>query len=263
MSLRSIIKTSEKYIVDNAPTIVSAVAVSGTLATAFLTGRATFAAADRIREAQENENLQELGHELTTKEQIKLVWPLYVPPAIAVVGTVGCIVTANSLSAKRIAALAAAYKISEDHFEEYRDKVKEKLGLKEEEEMQAQIDQRKVDETYTDGISRLGYTPVVNGDVLFRDDWTGRYFYSSYAKVKSVENDINQMIMKDGYATLTDFYDGIGLEEVRESSQIGWSLEKGFSLKFTSALAEEGSIPVAVMHFGSRPHFGQDFDRMQ
>ena len=69
----------------NSPIILTALGVSGTVTTAYLTGKASYRAARR------------LGEEpawLSNREKVELVWDLYVPAGVSAVVTVGCIVGA-------------------------------------------------------------------------------------------------------------------------------------------------------------------------
>jgi hypothetical protein len=256
VTVRSILKISEKYIIDNSPTLLSAVAVTGSVAVAYLTGKATFKAAKLIAEAQHEQDLQEKGHELDTKEKVKLVWMEYIPPAIVLGGTIGCIVTANSISASRMAALAAAYKMSERQFGEYRDKALEKLGIKDEKAMRDEINEERVlRNPPSDDIQVL----ATEDEVLFLESWTGRYFRSKMHFVKAAENKINQDLIMNRYATLSDFYDQIGLARTAESSEVGWCLENPISLDFTTAMADGGSRPVIVLEYYNRPQPIRDY----
>lgn len=266
MTLRSLLKTAEKMAVDNSPTLISAFAVTGTLTTAFLTGKATFKAAEIIAEELTSRDFQELYKDipLTNKEKTKLVWKEYIPPALAVIGTVGCIVTANSISASRMAAMATAYKLSEKHFEEYKDKVIDKLGLKDEQEMRHELNQDQVNRTYRDGqgddFVALGRPGLgVGGNTLFLEKWTGRYFWSDMETVKGAMNTINYRMIHDQYATLSDFYDEIGVKNTQESGEIGWSVEDPMDLHFDTVMADGGKIPCIVMEYHNRPKAIRDF----
>jgi hypothetical protein len=84
VTLRSFIKVSEKFIIDNSPTLLSGIAVTGTFTVAYLTGKATFKAGDIICK----EEAMLLGGELTekmvplsVKARAKLVWKEYMPPS--------------------------------------------------------------------------------------------------------------------------------------------------------------------------------------
>lgn len=251
MTLRSLFKTVEKLAVDNSPTLISAFAVTGTLTTAFLTGKATFKAAEILAEKKREDDFREInGPELTKKDMAKLVWKEYIPPAIAVVGTIGCIITANSISSARLAGLAAAYKLTEKQYVEYKDKVIEKLGLQDEKRMRDELNEERVRKNPpSDDIQML----ATEDEVLFLEAWTGRYFRSKMHIIKAAENTINRSLIHDNYATLSDFYDEIGLARTQESSEVGWSLDNPISLDFTSTIADGGTRPCIVMEYSNLP----------
>lgn len=264
MTLRSVSKVVEKYATDNAPTLISAVAVSGTFMTAFLTGKATFKAAKKIEERKTELSFFEdaVRPDFETKDKVLLVWKEYIPPAIAVVGTVACIITANSISASRLAGLAAAYKLSEKQYSEYKDKVVEKLGLKDEQTLRDEMHQDAIDRNppprsmmISDG---EGQVLPNTGNVLFREAWTGRYFYSTMETVKAAQNTINYRMISDNYATLSDFYDEIGLANTQESSEIGWNVEQPVELMFT--VGKVNDIPCHVMEYHNRPRVLKDYN---
>lgn len=254
MTLRSIFKVAEKYAIDNSPTLISAIAVTGTMATAWLTGKATFKAAKMI-DAEEERRLKEHptwteGDRLEKKEAALLVWKEYIPPAAAVIGTVACIVTANSISASRLAGMAAAYKLTESQYSEYKEKVKEKLGIQDEKRMRDELNEERVrNNPPSDDIQIL----ATEDEVIFLESWTGRYFRSKMHLVRAAENHIDRVLVRNRHATLTDFYDQLGLARTQESSEIGWTLESPISLDFTTTLADGGSRPVIVMEYSNLP----------
>ena len=110
----------------------------GTIATAVLTGRATFKAADLIE--QETKIINTAVDEeqdpvyLTKTEKTKLVWSLYLPPVATGVLTITSIIFANKISSKKIAGLTVAAGVSERALQEYKDKVVEKLGVRKDQE---------------------------------------------------------------------------------------------------------------------------------
>lgn len=258
MTVRSIIKVTERYVINNSPTLLSAVAVTGAVAAAYLTGKATFRAASILQKEVYDRNMRELDEDdiPTTKECIKLVWKEYIPPAAVLTGTVVCIVTANSISASRMAGLMAAYKVSEKQFNEYRDKVMEKIGPNKEQEVRDEINQEAVRRNPPN--DDLHFLAELD-DVLFLEKWTGRYFKSKVETVKAAMNTINYRMMSDRYATLSDFYDEIGLKNTQESGEIGWSIENPVDLYFTTTMADGGSRPCIVMEYHNRPIMVRDY----
>jgi len=250
MTMRSLLKAVEKYAIDNSPTLISAIAVTGTIGVTYLTGKATFKAAELIAEEERERELQELGVPLTNKEKALLVWKEYIPPAIVLVGTIGCIMTANSINATRMAALAAAYKVSEKQFDEYKAKVLEKIGVKQEKEIRDEINKDFVrNNPPSDDIQVL----ATEDEVIFCEKWTGRYFRSKMHLIKNAQNEINAYLIPNNYATLSDFYSLLGLAKTQESNEVGWCLENPLDLDFTAEIADGGTRPVLVMEYSNRP----------
>lgn len=249
MTLHSMIKVTEKYIIDNSPTLLSGVAVTGTAMTAYLTGKATFKAAEIIEQEAHSRSLQELGKPLDQKDRFKLVWKEYIPPALAVVGTVACIVAANHINASRMAALAAAYKLSEKQFTEYKDKVAEKLGINKEKELRDEINQEAIARTPATDSQLM----MLDSNVIVMEKWTGRYFRSDMETIKSAENKINHELITDMYASLSDFYDWLNLPHTQESEEVGWSVDNPMELAFTHGFAQDGRTPILVMEYRKSP----------
>lgn len=256
MTLRSILKVTEKYVIDNSPTLLSAFAVTGSVTVAYLTGKATFRAAeiinieytDRVRQAELSE-IPVKVLPLDTKDKAKLVWKEYIPPALALTGTIGCIIFANSISTSRVAALAAAYKISEKQFAEYKDKALEKLGINKESEMRDEIAQARVDRHPSSGADIL----LPHNDVLCFDPYSGRYFRNDVETLRQAQNDLNEgMYRCSDSASLTDFYEKIGLSGTRFSDEVGWNTDHSLQLKLSTTLSDNNE-PCLVIDFGITP----------
>ena len=239
MTIQSMLKALEKYAVDNSPAILTGVAAAGVLSTAFLTGRASF---------QAGNILSEESPFLEPREKVKLVWKLYIPAAVSAGMTVTCIIAANRIGARRAAALATTITIIERTAEEYRDKVKETLGKKKEEEIHAEVIQDRVNRETENRATVI----VGEGNVLCRDDLSGQYFESTVEKIRKAENDINKRIIHESYASLSDFYDLLGIERTGMSSEIGWTLDHELEIRFDSALTKENK-PVLSMEFKIAP----------
>src|SRR6188472_3891030 len=172
MSLQDIVKQAQKMAVDNAPAILTAIGVTGTLTTAYLTGKASFKAA-RILDAEERRiSLDRTGEEGNTfdipiRDAAKLVWKQYIPAASTAVLTVSCIVYATRIGNRRAAAVAAAYTITEKAFSEYKEKVAETIGKNKAQKVHDDIAQDRVNAHPT---NKGGQVIVVGGgDVLCYD----------------------------------------------------------------------------------------------
>ena len=183
-----------KYLLnDNSTTLLSVVGVGGSVATALLTGRATFKAARLIDHEQEVANAawregewDTPPHEFSKTEKAKLVWHLYLPPIALGVLTVTCIIAAHRISTKQIVALTAAAGISERALTEYKDKVL-RSGAKEDEKIHSDIAQDRVNKFPPSSQVMI----AGSGDVLCYDMLTGRYFQSTMEELKRAENKVN------------------------------------------------------------------------
>jgi hypothetical protein len=242
MNIGAIYKQAKKAVADNAPAILTAIGVTGTITTAVLVGKASFKAA-QIIESIEQENKEILD----SRERAEAVWKLYVPAVGTGVLTVACIIAANHISTRRAAALVSAYTISQDLFKEYKSKVLEKFGEEKEKEVQEEI--------IKDRISKTPSTEVIimsdNSLVLCLDMHSGRYFRSTYEDIKKAENDTNFQILNEDYASLTDFWRRIGLNQTSESDEIGWNTESKLEVE-TFAVVSDGK-PCLGIRFTTVP----------
>lgn len=251
MTLINIAKRTEKFLADNSPVVLTAIAVTGTLTTAYLTGVATFKAADLIlveEDRQYRETVDEPRIVLDRKEMFLLVWKEYIPAAGVGIITVACIVGANRIGTRRAAAMAAAYSISEKAFTEYKEKVVEKLGDNKERVIRDEIAQDQVTNNPATGREVL----IGRGDILCFDTYTARYFLSSMEEVKKAQNDTNYEILHNNYCSLGEFYNRLGLPGTSFSEEVGWNSDHLLEVIFSTVLADDGQ-PCLSLRFTVEP----------
>lgn len=259
MIFSDLFKSGVKMANANAPALLTAFGAVGTVTTAVLTARATFQAAERIREAQIEKNLEGAGpfNPLTKTEQVKLVWPLYIGAVSSGVLSCGSIIMAHRVSSRRAAALAAAYALSEGRLEEYQDKVKEKFGVKKEKEARDEIAADKVQEI---GDAGFHFANPLSGKVWIMEAYTGRPFLSTVENVKRAVNEINHRVQSDGSARLSDFYDVLNeidpvanLDHVSTSDRFGWTREDLMSIDWATTTSPDGNLAVHVFEYVGGP----------
>lgn len=250
MIFSAIGKTTEKFIVDNCPAILSGVGVIGTIATAVLAAKGGIVSGRKIEDIETeryHDKDASLGP-LTTKEKLSWTWKNYIPAAGVGTLTVTSIVMAQRMNMKRAAGLAAAYMISEKKFGEYKDKVTETLGIKKEEAVRADIAQNTVNNNTSTQVI------IAGGNVLFYDTMSGRYFRSTMEKIKQAQNNLNAEILRAGCANLSEFYELIDLESTPLSNEVGWTSGNQVQIAFTSTIHE--GEPCIVMDFSVSPTRG-------
>lgn len=242
--IAGLIQKAKFLVVDNSSVILTSMGVSGTVATAYLSGRASFRAAQIINQKQlENENYDSISDPLSKTTKVKLVWKLYIPPVAVGATTVTSIIVANKLSSKKIAALAVASGISERALQEYKAKVVEKLGVKHETAIRDEIAQDRVNKYPPTREVLLAGT----GEVLCYDMTTGRYFMSSVEDIKRAENKINHSLIHSLYASLSEFYDEIGLPPTNYTDSVGWSDRNSpFEVLFSTTMSPDQRPCIAI-----------------
>lgn len=233
MVFEELAKRLGRFTTDNSPAILTGIAVAGTITTAYLTAKASVKAVDIIRE-------EAIRWDVTTSDvfpryKFQATWRLYIPAASSAALTIACIIGANRIGTSRATAMAAAYSLTERAYNEYREKVVEKIGSNKERVYRDEIIQERVrnDPAYRE--------VIVSGlDVLCYDKFTGRYFTSDMETLKKAQNDTNYQINSDYYASLTDFYNRIGLRPTGMSDEVGWNSDRLLELSFSSVLADDG-----------------------
>lgn len=231
MKFSLVLKQAERLIVNNSPAILTALGVAGALTTAYLTGKASFKAAEIIRE-REDLAIQTVQ----AKEKVELVWRLYIPAAITGSLTVASIILANRIENRRASAMAAAFALSERAFEEYKTKIVEKIGERKERAVRDEVAQ---DQVRANPPSKNEVIVVAGGQVLCYEAFTGRYFMSSMEKLLKAQNDINRQILYDGFASLADLYDYLGLPHTDLSNEMGWNSDQEVKFNITTVISED------------------------
>lgn len=253
MDIRSLAFKAERLITNNSPVLLTAVGVAGTLTTAFLTGKASFKAANILRD-EEKRRLINNDDEMVGRDIVDLTWKLYIPPAVMAVTTVTCIVLANRIGSRRAAAVAVAYTTLEKGFTEYKDKVAEKFGEKEATRVRDDLAQDRV-RRYPPVNSEIIMTGM--GDSLCLDSFSGRYFRSNMDKIQRAVNEINAQVIHTDEASVSDYYRLIGLEDTSVSDDLGWRQDKLLEIHTSATLIkvkeDEAEQPCMVVDFGTVP----------
>lgn len=248
MNLSKVAKDVRTTLVKNSPAILTGVGIAGFVGAAVSVGTSTPKAMRLIEEKKE-----ELGtDELTKVETIKTVWVCYIPAAVLTVLSIGCIFGAQSVNLKRNAAIATAYTLSETALKDYKQKVVETIGEKKERDIRDEVAKEKLKKQ---PVSQSEVIPTGNGDSLCFEPLSGRYFRSDADKIRRALNNVNEMLLKDEYVSLNDFYDAIGLIDTKIGNELGWHIQGGLiDIRFVSDLADNEE-PCLVIDFLDAPSY--------
>src|ERR1043165_5044121 len=258
MTLKNVLGAVEKFVTDNSPGILTGLGVAGAVTTAVLVGRTGFLvgmdASTQYHEAlREGEPLPE--HLLETKYLIKTYWREFIPAGVSTAATVTCIIAANHIGSRRTAAIAAAFKLSEQLTEEYKERVVTALGNKKEEALRSELAKTRMDRT--DGSDLI---IIAGAESVFYDELSGRFFKIEMEKVRKAVNDINYNINNYMHASLSDFYDMLGLSRTKFSDEVGWNTDELLAVKYAPTCPRDGGPAIAIS-YNTAPIRG--YDRLQ
>lgn len=158
----------------------------------------------------------------------------YLPTITLGALSIGCILSAHNILSKRNVALLAAYKASEEAFNNYRDKVKDEYGEEKDRQLFYGLEKQKVEEITTDDKGKEKKTKkeveVPSGQVVsqyarFFDEsnpnWTkdpeqNRYF------ITCVQNMMNDRLKTVGHVFLNEVYEALGFKHSTAGAVVGW-----------------------------------------
>lgn len=246
MKFTEIANSMKNAIEKHAPEILVGFGIAGMLTTTVLAVKATPKALKLIEEEKQEQKVEKLSF----KDTVKTTWKCYAPAAGLAVVSTGCLIGSTSMSAKRNAVLATAYKLAENAHKEYREKVIETIGEKKEELVRDKVAKQKLDDNPVEHNQVI----VVDRDrTLCFDVLSGRYFEINIDRVQKAENKINRRLLNENYVSVNDLYDELGLEHTQLGDELGWKVENGYlKIDTSSQLATDGR-PALVLNYSIAP----------
>ena len=235
----------------HSPEILTGIGIAGMITTTVLAVKATPKALKEIEEYKKEEKVDEIS----PVEVVKVAWKPYIPAAVTGIFSVTCLIGANSVNAKRNAALATAYKISETALAEYRDKVVETVGEKKERSIRDAVNKDKL-ENHPVATSEVIITE--KGNTLCYDIHSDRYFRSDIDKIKRAINKLNYRMTSgmEMCISLNEFYDEIGLPHTSVGDELGWMVSEGMIDVHFGAQLTPNDDPCIVIEHLTPPQYG-------
>lgn len=262
-------KMVEQFAKKRSPEILTGIGIAGMITTTVLAVKATPKALQLIEEEKnrrtdkiledmspnEDENCWQVV-KLKPIEVAKVAWKPYIPAVLLGASSVACLIGANSVHARRQAALYSAYKLSETAFTEYRDKVLETVGEETEKEVRDKVAKDKVEKNPA---SKTEIYMTGKGESLFYDPISDRHFMSDIETIRKIVNDLNYAMGygSEMYVSLSQLYDELGLKHTSISDNIGWNIRDGLIEPDFSSQIDEGK-PCIVLDWLKVPSY--DFD---
>lgn len=261
-------KTSKKFLkaIDkNSPHILTGMGIAGMITTTVLAVKATPKALVLIEEEKRKQNRKLLDEakkngdtnckqitELKKSEVVKTCWKCYIPAVITGTLSAACLISSNTISNRRVTALATAYKLSETALTEYKEKVVETIGEKKELEVRDNIAKDKIEKN---PVTTSEVIITDRGETLCYDLLSGRYFKSDIESIRRAVNILNNRMMSEMYVSLSELYDELDLSHTAMSDKLGWNIDQGLiEINFSSQIAEDGR-PCIVLDYLTEPKY--------
>lgn len=235
----------------------------GMTAALVLVAKETVAAQEELEELKEQKK-EELALEtveevpVTKKEVVKTVWKCYIPSAIVFVSSVGCILASHKVRSGREAALLGIANTSLSTLAEYKNVVKETVGEEAWSKIEDKVETKRVEDAYKVVGSNLIPTPG-EGEILFYDPFLNRFFATTQANVEIALAKLNSMIFRWDAASLSDFYNILGIDSGTLSDCIGWNTRERDEVRVLArSKVYDGERTCRVLMFNIDPQVNFD-----
>ena len=239
--LTSLLRSGRQFAVKHAPGILMGMGTVGVSSAVILAAKAGPKAVilteqaemekaqrnwpDELYADNEKEASRTLMEELTWKEKLAATYKLYIPPVGLTVFGLLCFWAAHGIDLKRQAVVAGLYSTAEATLKEYQKKVVDMLGEKQADEIRQSIGDDRVRE------AQRNLPPPPEDFDLGTQKWCyirGRRFPCSYNRIKDVQNEINNQMLGEIYASEADLFyrldpTGEWLKPDDQARMTGWT----------------------------------------
>jgi len=218
MNFGSMMKTAKIFVIDHSPQILTAIGTVGLITAGIVAVNETPKAMDILEKHLERKEETEDLHELSKKEKFEDCWKIYLPSVLMAGASVACIIFAQRISSSRAAALATAYKMSEEALMRLEDSTRDELGQKKLEKIQ---DKAEIAEMQSKSVNDICVTG--NGDDLFYECYSATFFRSSVNFIDKALNHYMKDILDDDYQDINEWLARLGLPIMDDDigSQLG------------------------------------------
>lgn len=204
----------------------------------------------------------------TTIDKVKTVAPCYIGSAIAVTGTILCIVAKDKVHKKELASVTGLSVAAANRYYKYRKRIKEEIGEEREQEIYDEV----VEDDFC--ISPLlPYSPEKKRKFRFKDVESGLFFYSDFEKVIHAMYHFNRDFQARQVLPWRKWYYFLGVKPPKRiAHQLdtkGWNTydfwESGYEFPwidfYTNFIAKpkDGSEPYYEIYLSESPY--EDYDK--
>ena len=269
MSLINTIKTGVtiglKLAQTHSPVLLAGLAVGTAACAVFAAVKATPKALDDLdeeeleREEKGEPSLNSLPKGKKLWAIIKRCWKRYIWTAILLIITWICIIASYKIQLRRQAAALAAYAMTKQSFDEYKEKAEEIFKAKDRDKHREAMAQESVNKyPQTEANTAKSTTIIGGGDTWFQDSITKRYFQHNIDKVKQAFIELGREQLDTMYVSVNDFYDKVGLERCPDLDDLVFDVNKSGYIdpEYEAAVMPDGR-PCLVISYRVAPRFDE------
>lgn len=221
MSMKPILKVAVKFCQKNATKILAGGAVLSEFVGFWMMHK---------RAPIVHEKLKALPEDATTMDKVKVAAPLYLPAALMLATSSGCIIGGCALGEARLAAMTNLAMMSETALAKYEQKVIDTIGEDKAKELHEQAAKEISTQEQLPPATRVDSTG--KGSDIFFEPLTGRYFLSCEKAIYDAEKAINNQIDQgsDMWASVSDWMFELGLSYAQLGEFSGWNIERRLNI---------------------------------
>lgn len=236
----------------NAPSILTGAGVIGFVGTVILVAKETPEANARVeKEKTKQKEMEETGFQAKAKVAVSAA-SAYGPAILIGSASIGCVLAANHVSAKRIASLTAGLSLAESQLREYKDTAQKLLGK---DEKGSDIFSKSLAENHKDDKPVNDEHHYGHDGEVYKvlDLYSGQTFWSSRAEIERAETAANARMTKsqNGFCvSVNEFYQLLHINETALGDAYGWNITgPNVRVVFNYQEDEDTGNPMLVMDF--------------
>ncbi len=253
---------AEGFAKKESPAILTGMVIVGVISTAYSAYKAGLKADKILKEYREDMRDchpdDKEAKRAVKEETVKKMASVMAPTLIMGSATIACAIGSHSASSRRIAALSAAYSLSESTVKGLNEKMEDMLGEKKAREIKDSLMKDKLRADTKNDQKVIAESTIIpsDGTVLCKDLYSGRLFYSNAEKIKQAIAKCSYDIVSDIYISLNDFYEAINspqLTPIPMGNDLGWNIDD----------TQNGKLPItltALLTEDNKPCLCVDYD---
>lgn len=261
-----------RVISKRSPEILMVVGTGCVIGSAVMTGKATLRAQDILEKKRVVEDQIKMIHNgdidlpeeteysdedykkdivINNVNMVKGLAKEYWPAVSLMVLGISCLLGAHGIMQKRNAALVGAYKLCEETFKEYRNRVVEELGIEKDEQFYYGFTEETVSKKVE---GENGKKKTVKEKVKFMPNTPTRYarYFDEVSEhwskspdqnkffLECVQNMLNDRLHAVGTVTLNEVYDALGIERCEDGQMVGWHYDSKMTNSETGIYEGDG-----------------------